>query len=92
MPSKGTNTERGYGWAHQRRRKAWVPKVATGRVKCWRCGEPIAIGQDWDLGHDDYDRRRYRGPEHARAKDCAAGGNRSTRSRQAPPTDTTRAW
>jgi hypothetical protein len=26
----------------------------------------ILPGQDWDLGHDDYDRSRYTGPEHRR--------------------------
>jgi hypothetical protein len=39
--------------------------VASGSVCCWRCGELIAPWQAWDLGHDDDDRRRYQGPEHA---------------------------
>jgi hypothetical protein len=29
---------------------------------CWRCGAPIDPN-NWHLGHDDYDRRLYRGPE-----------------------------
>ena len=85
MPSKGTNKERGYGWPHQRRRKAWAPKVATGKVNCWRCGQPIDPTGSWDLGHDDYDRRQYKGPEHTHC-------NRATKGRQAPPADTTRTW
>jgi hypothetical protein len=29
-----------------------------------RCGELIAPGAPWDLGHDDHDRSQYIGPEH----------------------------
>jgi hypothetical protein len=28
------------------------------------CGERIAAGEPWDLGHVDGDRSRYAGPEH----------------------------
>ena len=84
MPSKGTNKERGYGWAHQRRRQAWLPKVKAGNVTCWRCEQPIAPEDKWDLGHDDRDRRQYRGPEHIKC-------NRATAGRRAT-TDTTRDW
>jgi hypothetical protein len=55
---------RGYGRGHGKLRAAWVPLVATGGVTCWRCGQLILKGAEWDLGHDDHDRTRYRGPEH----------------------------
>lgn len=58
----GDTTRRGYGTTHQRTRAHWKPIVATGTVACWRCGELIAKGAPWQLGHDDA--RRTRGPEH----------------------------
>jgi hypothetical protein len=61
-----TTTARGYGRAHQLLRRRLAREVATGLGVCWRCGQPIDPGEPWDLGHDDIDRRRYRGPEHAR--------------------------
>lgn len=64
MPQQPTTTQRGYGWKHQQLRKKWKPKVATGTVRCWRCGRFIAPNEPWDLGHDDLDRSIYRGPEH----------------------------
>lgn len=48
--------------------------MSGGTVSCWRCKEPIRPGQPWDLGHDDDDRRVYRGPEHLAC-------NRNTASR-----------
>lgn len=82
MPSKGTTTQRGYGSAHKARRAREARTVKAGEAKCWRCGYPIHPNQDWDLGHDDHDRSRYRGPEHRYAADCPAGGNRSTAGRR----------
>jgi hypothetical protein len=61
-----TNTQRGYGYKHQLLRRRWAPLVAAGIVDCARCGQRIAPGQPWDLGHDDADRSRYNGPEHRR--------------------------
>jgi hypothetical protein len=55
-----------YDWQHDLRRRALVPVVATGEVACARCGELIAPGDRWDLGHDDADPRYYTGPEHSR--------------------------
>ncbi len=52
----------------------WQPLDDT----CARCGLRIEPGQPRDLGHDDVDRRRYVGPEHARSVDCPKGGNRAT--------------
>lgn len=75
-----TTTRRGYGSRHQHLRKHWAPRVATGTVVCWRCGNLIARGAAWDLGHDDHDRTKYRGPEHAACNRAAAG-----RAAHAPP-------
>ena len=71
-------TRRGYGRDHRATRKLIEPTVSSGQATCWRCGQRILPDQPWDLGHDDADRTKYRGPEHARARDCPAGGNRAT--------------
>ena len=73
--ARGTAAQRGYGVAHRKLRAEWEPLVATGNVKCWRCGEYIPAGEPFDLGHDDADRSKYRGPEH---QAC----NRATSSRR----------
>jgi hypothetical protein len=67
-----STASRGYGAGHQRVRKAFQPLVAAGLVSCWRCGQPILRTDEWDLGHDDRDRSRYRGPEH---RSCNRGKN-----------------
>ena len=92
MPSKGTDRDRGYDYRHKQLRKRMEPKVATGKVDCWRCRQPILPTQQWDLGHDDHDRTKYRGPEHALAKDCPAGGNRATAGRNLTRPDQSRHW
>lgn len=78
MPRR-TTAQRGYDYAHQQLRRAWEPRVAAGSVRCARCRRPIRPGSDWDLGHDDNDRSKYRGPEHQRCNRAAgaAKGNRS---------------
>jgi hypothetical protein len=60
--------QRGYGQSHYDLRKVWKPRVATGLIRCAnpRCGRPILPGEAWDLGHDEHDRSKYRGPEHRR--------------------------
>jgi hypothetical protein len=63
---RGSTTRRGYGAHHQRLRAWWAPQVAAGGVDCARCGRRIdPTTEPWDLGHDDNDRARYTGPEHA---------------------------
>jgi hypothetical protein len=56
---------RGYGPAHYKQRAMLLPFVRSGMAVCGRCGEAILPGDPWDLGHDDFDRSRYTGPEHA---------------------------
>lgn len=72
--ARGQRQARGYDKRHYAKRKRLAPLVATGTVRCWRCGEYIQQGQAWDLGHDDHDRSKHRGPEHAGPCNRAAGG------------------
>ena len=78
------SNQRGYGYRHQVIRKRLAPNVNAGLVDCWRCGQRIEEGEPWDLGHDDIDRTKYRGPEHVRC-------NRSVAGRK-PTLDVSRAW
>ena len=75
---RGTKQQRGYNARHDALRAQWAPRVATGTVKCWRCGQTIPAGTPWDLGHDDTDRRVHRGPEHP-ACNRSAGGRQAHR-------------
>lgn len=77
--ARGTRQERGYGAEHDRLRAEYDRRMANGeRFICWRCaerGRPHEVDpMYYDLGHDDLDRSRYRGPE------CVAG-NRATSGR-----------
>lgn len=86
MPVQGKTSSRGYGGLHRRERAKWVRRQKAGEtLYCARCHEPIQPGQQWDLGHVDGTIRtnhsQWSGPEHARAKDCTAGGNRATKGR-----------
>ena len=47
--SRGSTAERGYGAAHQAKRRALAPLVAGGSMKCVRCGEFIEPDEPWDL-------------------------------------------
>lgn len=98
MPTIGSTTAgRGYDYQHKKLREQVRPMVEAGKALCWRCIENglspeearIKPDEPWDLGHDDDDRSRYRGPEHQRC-------NRATAGRRAmfsgPPVDTSRAW
>lgn len=70
---RGSSHARGYGRAHQAERERWVPLVSTGSVTCARCHEPIEPDTPWDLGHDDDDRTKYAGPEHAACNRATSG-------------------
>lgn len=72
---RGTRQQRGYDKQHDELRNQWLPLVAEGTVLCWRCHTLIHHDQQWDLGHDDHDRSKYRGPEHVAC-------NRATRGRR----------
>lgn len=71
--ARGTRQQRGYDAAHEAERARWTPLVATGNVKCWRCGEYIPGAGPFDLGHDDLDRTKYRGPEHVSCNRATSG-------------------
>ena len=74
LKSKTKSREaRGYGPSHRMRRRTLSPRVEAGLEYCARCGERILQGEPWDLGHDDFDRRLYLGPEHRRCNRSAAG-------------------
>lgn len=69
-----TTPERGYGYRHQQMRKQLVALLRQGHtLECWRCHGPITHEGDMHLGHDDYDRTIYRGPEHRQCNLSAAG-------------------
>jgi hypothetical protein len=65
-----------YGRRHRVLRAREARRVATGTVRCARCGGLIHPGTAWDLGHVD-GTDVYAGPEHA---SC----NRATRSHMPP--------
>lgn len=77
----GRTTQQGYGFTHQRERRRLAPLVAQGGVICPRYGHPqfpscpgeILPVDEWELGHDDRDKRIYTGPEHARCNERAGG-------------------
>lgn len=94
-----TTKERGYGHDHVKRRAEWAPKVDRGEVDCTRCGKPIApkgarcpkCGKRscrWDLGHDDFDRSLYNGPEHS----CCNRATSGRRKRRRWPRYQSRVW
>jgi hypothetical protein len=93
-----STTARGYGSAHQALRKKVAALVASGNAVCWRCGRPILPWMQWDLGHDDFDRSIYRGPEHQRCNrsSAASRGNRMRGKRRQQRTlkvlDDSRVW
>lgn len=61
--ARGTSTDRGYGADHQRLRAEYQALMNRGEsFACWRCDDEIDP-EHWHLGHDDYDRTVYRGPE-----------------------------
>jgi hypothetical protein len=76
LRTRGTPTQRGYGSKHKKLREEWARVVASGLATCARCNDPIRVDEPWDLGHDDFDRTKYVGPEHR----CC---NRATTSHKA---------
>jgi hypothetical protein len=52
-----------YGHDHRGLRTRVAREVATGAVRCCRCGDPIRPGEPWDLDHAD-DGPGYRGAAH----------------------------
>lgn len=82
-PRQLTTTSRGYGATHQRLRRTVAIAVQAGRAVCWRCDKPIRPGAPWHLGHDDDDRRVYRGPEHPSCN-LGAAGKKARRLQQEP--------
>jgi hypothetical protein len=77
----GRTTAQGYGFSHQQFRKRVAILVAQGGYVCPRYGHPqfphcpgeILPDEEWELGHDDHDKRIYTGPEHARCNERAGG-------------------
>lgn len=93
-PELAKTNDRGYDYRHRQLRAQINLQVQAGTAHCWRCqanGLPptrtlIPPGQPWDLGHDDHDRTRYRGPEHR-------GCNRATKGRNnSGAVDDSREW
>lgn len=94
LPGRPSAAARGYGRRHRELRKQWEPNVNAGRVECSaphcmaeaRPGgtRRIAPGAAWDLGHDETDRTRYKGPQHA---ECNRGQSRRSPTKQRPPAD-----
>lgn len=78
---RGTRAERNYGPEHRALRRMWQRRIDDGSVACTRCGKPISPEQAWDLGHDDHDRSKWTGPEHAYCN-RSAGGRAARHSRR----------
>jgi len=80
------HVKQNYNGAHQRRRAALAPLVATGTIRCvfsyvGEClhdNPYIQPGQDWQLDHT------HNGPAHARCN-MSAGANVSNSTPRARP-------
>jgi energy-coupling factor transporter ATP-binding protein EcfA2 len=89
--TRGSTTARGYGSGHRKLRAHYQRRMDRGeRFDCWRCGGRLDPNR-WDLGHDEDDRSKYRGPEHV-GRDCPAGGNRATAGRRTAKPMQPRRW
>lgn len=74
-----STTQRGYGWSHQKARRAALAAFVVGQP-CVRCGKPLTSKRDVELDHDDNDRSRYLGLAHSYCN-RQAGGRKSHGSR-----------
>lgn len=88
MPKPGSTTQRDYGAAHQRIRKALL-HTAVGSL-CTRCDDPITSTSDVHLDHID-DRRGYAGWAHARCN-LSAGATKGNRERNGSGLRTSEDW
>ena len=91
---KPSRHQRGYGTAHETRRRRLEPHVRSGRAVCTRCGQPIQPGDKWHLDHRD-DRAGYLGAAHAvcNLRAAAAKTNeKRSRTRQPTPLRWSREW
>jgi hypothetical protein len=68
-----------YGPRHKALRREFAKQVATGSVRCARCGGLISPDEPFDLGHSDYDRSLYNGAEHVSCSRGAPHRNRTSR-------------
>lgn len=78
----GSTTRRGYGWEHQKARKAALASFVVGQP-CVRCGKPMTSKRGLELDHND-DRTGYNGLAHAYCN-RKAGGEKSQRQRAVAP-------
>src|SRR6187549_1082523 len=70
--ARGNRQSRGYDRMFDQARRKAAGTVAAGRAVCWRCGEAIMPGDEWDLGHGDGG--SVAGPEHRRTCNLRAAG------------------
>jgi hypothetical protein len=78
----GLTVARGYGARHKQLRREIGRQVAAGGVACARCGREIYPFEPWDLGHHDFDRSVYTGPEHRRCNRATARHGRRRKPRR----------
>jgi hypothetical protein len=73
--------------------------VATGKVRCCRCGQIILVSDSWDLDHEDipdaHKRGLYKGVSHRSCNIGARNSNLARRARGEPaeqPRPKAKAW
>jgi hypothetical protein len=70
--ARGTTTELGWGWDHQKARAEIQARIDAGEtVCCWSCDVQL-VRRAWHLDHTD-DRQGYRGPACAHCNLSLAG-------------------
>lgn len=93
-PKKSTSA-RGYGWQHQKARKAAMASFVVGQP-CARCGDPLMSRRNLELDHEDDDRTRYKGLAHEWCNRRAGGQKSQRMAAERPlsgwPPTATRAW